>query len=145
MIRVLVIACGNPLRADDAVAWHIAEALEGASDPTIRVRTVQQLTPELAEEISHAETVVFVDAAESDNPGAVLLNKVLPQIPDAPSRLTHSVHPAALLGLARDLCGRAPDRAFLLTVAGSSFEFSEVLSAPVALAVPEAVRIIQSI
>ena len=145
MIRILVIACGNPLRADDAVAWHIAEALEDANnDPTIRVRTVQQLTPELAEEISHAETVVFVDAAESDNPGAVTLEALQP-MPAAPSRFTHSVHPAALLGLARDLCGRAPDRAFLLTVAGSSFEFSEALSAPVAQAVPEAVRRIRSI
>jgi hydrogenase maturation protease len=144
MIRVLVISCGNPVRADDGVAWRIAESLEETSDdPTIRVRVVQQLTPELAEEISHAETVVFVDAVESDKPGAILLD-VLPEMPAVSARLTHSVHPAALLGLARSLCGRAPDRAFLLTVGGSSFEFSEALSAPVALAVPEAVRRIQS-
>jgi hydrogenase maturation protease len=145
MIPFLVIACGNPLRADDGVAWHIAKALENANhDSTIQIRTVLQLTPELAEDISKAATIVFVDAVESGVPGTVLVERLAEPSSD-PGLFTHTISPATLLSLARNLYGRTPGRAFLLTVACSCFDFSEELSEPVARAVPEAVRRIRSI
>jgi hydrogenase maturation protease len=145
MIPFLVIACGNPLRADDGVAWHIARALEEAAhDPTIQIRTVLQLTPELAEDVSQANTVVFVDAVESGEPGTVLVEP-LAEPPSDPALFTHTIAPATLLSLARNLYGRTPSRAFLLTVACCCFDFSEELSQPVARAVPEAVRRIRSL
>ncbi|MGA8366236.1 MAG: hydrogenase maturation protease [Candidatus Acidiferrales bacterium] len=144
MIRTLVIACGNPLRADDGVAWRVAEALEDAvDDADVRIRTVRQLTPELAEDVSRAETVFFVDAAASENPGSVKVEP-LREMPAMSACLTHSVRPATLLWLARKICGKAPARAFLVTIAGSRFDLSEDLSEPAALAVSEAVRRIQS-
>ncbi len=144
MIRTLIIACGNPLRADDGVGWRVAEALEEAiEDSTVRIKTVHQLTPELAEDVSQAQTVFFVDAAESENPGSVRVEP-LREMPGMSACLTHSVRPATLLWLARALCGKAPERAFLVTISGSRFELSEELSGPAALAVPEAVRRIRS-
>lgn len=145
MIRFLVIACGNPLRADDGVGWHIADALQNANtDPKIQIKAVQQLTPDLAEDVSRADTVVFVDAIESERPGRVTI-ELLAETPDNQALFTHSVHPSSLLWLARTLYEHTPQRAFLLTVTCSCFEYSEELSQPVALAVPEAVRRIQSI
>ncbi len=145
MIRTLIIACGNPLRADDGVGWRVAEALEEAiEDSTVRIKTVHQLTPELAEDVSQAQTVFFVDAAQSEKPGSVGVER-LRETPGIPACMTHSVRPGMLLWLARNLCGKAPDRAFLVTIAGSRFELSEELSEPAALAVPEAVRRIRSL
>ena len=74
---VLVIAWGNPLREDDGVAWHVVEGLRRLqprpSLPLLRLRHAhQQLTPELAEPVSHAAGVVFVDARRDGTPGQVL-------------------------------------------------------------------------
>lgn len=145
MIRTLIIACGNPLRADDGVGWRVAEALEeSVDDADVRIRSVHQLTPELAEDVSQVETVFFVDAAQSENPGSIEVEPVR-ETPGTPACLTHSVRPATLLTLARSLFGKAPARAFLVTISGSRFDLSETLSEPAALAVSEAVNRIQSI
>ena len=70
---VLVIAWGNPLREDDAVAWHVLEALRRLqprqSLPALHLRHAQQLTPEMAECVSRAAGVVFVDARRDGTPG----------------------------------------------------------------------------
>jgi len=62
----LVIGIGNPLRGDDGVGALLAEqaALFTAADPDgpVAVRSVQQLTPELAEELARLEAVLFIDA-----------------------------------------------------------------------------------
>ena len=63
---------GNPLRGDDGVGWRVAEAVAAAlPDAVADVLTVHQLTPELAEPISRAERVIFIDAAAEGKPGAV--------------------------------------------------------------------------
>ncbi|HUJ33414.1 MAG TPA: hydrogenase maturation protease [Candidatus Acidoferrum sp.] len=155
MNRILVIASGNPLRGDDGVGWHVAEALR--QEPRtfgLAVKTVQQLTPELADEISQAEIVIFVDAAESQQQGSVAVVPLeqSPQstapfthslTPAAP--FTHSLTPAALLSLARELYGKAPDKAFLVTVGASELDLSEELSAPVARGVAGALEAIRAL
>src|SRR5215471_13501794 len=71
MADVLVIACGNPLRCDDGVAWHAADRLRSRLPSTAQIMCVHQLTPELAEDISRADLVVFLDASKQGQPGAV--------------------------------------------------------------------------
>ena len=48
---VLVIAWGNPLREDDAVAWHVLEGLRSLKPrprlPALHLRHAHQLTPEI--------------------------------------------------------------------------------------------------
>ena len=72
---VLVIAWGNPLREDDGVAWHVLEGLRALQPrpwlPALRLRHAHQLTPELAECVSRAAGVVFVDARRDGTPGEV--------------------------------------------------------------------------
>jgi hydrogenase maturation protease len=98
-VHTIVLAIGNTLRGDDGVAAHVADLLGARSG--LDVRRVHQLTPELAEEMAQAATVVFVDAA----PGvaAARLERLLP----APRRspFAHSVSPGELVMLAEQLYG----------------------------------------
>ena len=140
MARVLVLACGNPLRGDDGVGWRIAEAFQRAHPTSdVEIITAPQLTPEMAERVSGAKTVVFVDASATEPPGSVS-SKPVEAAPAVPSSLTHSLEPTALLAMVHSLYGRAPRRAFALAVGGASFALGEELSEPVRRAVPQAVR-----
>lgn len=136
--KTLVIGFGNPLRADDGVAWHIVERLQEAEPRGDEVFILtHQLTPELAETISGAAQVIFVDAAEGSPPG-VVAHFPLEARPDSASLTFHELTPPGLLALTEQLYG-SPPPAIMLTVTGESFALSEALSAPVAAAVPEAV------
>ncbi|MCX7626153.1 MAG: hydrogenase maturation protease [Candidatus Sumerlaeaceae bacterium] len=136
--RVLVVGYGNPLRGDDRVGWVVAARLgEILGEELCAVRTVQQLLPELAEELTHYDVVVYVDACANDEPGGVRIRElVTPQCgSQAPSTssgvgrgsFTHHVGPRELLALCHALYGRVP-RAFLVTIGGADFGFTEQLS-----------------
>jgi hydrogenase maturation protease len=65
MTRALIIGYGCPLRGDDAFGWHAAHRLlKLAGNDSVQVLATHQLTPELAEPISHADLVIFIDASE---------------------------------------------------------------------------------
>ncbi|MGA2482816.1 MAG: hydrogenase maturation protease [Candidatus Acidiferrales bacterium] len=143
--RLLVLACGTLLRGDDGVGWRIAEALvQTPFAAEIEVLTSQQLTPELAESVSRAEAVVFVDASGEEPPGSISLKPVAPA-PSVPGSLTHHLDPATLLATAQILYGRTPRRAHVLTVGAGSFDLGEELSEPVCRAIPDAVRMIETL
>src|SRR5690348_4191750 len=89
---VLVIGYGNPLRRDDGVGWAVASGLAGRFE-TI---AVHQLTPELAEPISRARHVVFVDAECGPAAGAVRTCDVAPAASDR-ALMAHHLGPAQLL------------------------------------------------
>jgi hydrogenase maturation protease len=138
---VLVIAWGNPLREDDGVAWHVAEALQALRPrpglPALRISRAHSLAPELSECLGQAHGVVFVDARRDGSPGEVRCEATLPSAGSNP--LAHSLSPQALLLMAERLYGRAP-RAVLLGVTGARFGMGETLSPPVRRALPRAVR-----
>ena len=63
MIRALILTCSNSSRGDDGVGLQIAHSLAiGICDPDTEFYSQQQWTPELAEAISRADLVIFVDA-----------------------------------------------------------------------------------
>ena len=140
---VLVIAWGNPLREDDAVAWHVLEALRTLrprpSLPALHLRHAHQLTPEMAECVSRAAGVVFVDARRDGTPGEVRCEDVAPGAGSNP--LAHSLSPQALLLYAEQLYGRAP-KAVVLSIAGQRFGMGEALSPVVRRAIPTAMRVV---
>lgn len=143
-MAALVIALGNTLRGDDGVAWQIAEALRNQIlDSAVEIVSAHQLTPELADSIRQAETVIFVDAACDLPPGQIRCESVSPATV-MQGGLSHSLTPAMLLSLVRNLYGTLPKTTMLLTVGASCFDLSEELSPPVALAVPQAAQKIQS-
>jgi hydrogenase maturation protease len=146
MTRTLILACGNPLRGDDAVALHLARQLRDQfAGPQIAVHTFQQWTPELAEPLSRCDLAIFLDTSVRFSPGFVHSESVRPQVGEAHAVLTHSCTPPLLLRLSHQLYNRIPDRAFLVTIGAQSFVFSYSLSSPVQRAIPEALSRIHSI
>ena len=140
--KSLVIGYGNPLRGDDGVGWHVAKMLQARQDDLeIEATACQQLVPELAERISRAKAVYFVDATSAGVQGEWRCQPI--QSEDAPSALAHFATPSALLAMAQRLYGIVP-KAYLFTICGASFEFSGELSAIVAAAVPSVVEAIEN-
>ncbi len=120
--HLLVIGYGNELRRDDGLGPKTASAIEAMKLPSVRVLCVHQLTPELAEPISQATTVVFVDAALQTE------LKVQRLSPAEHHQLrAHRSDPAGLLTLARDLYNKSP-RAWWITAPAYDLNFGEGLS-----------------
>ena len=136
MPRVLVLAVGNPLRSDDGLAWRAADELRsGSSHSEIEILKVHQLTPELAEDVSRAALAIFVDAAAAViEPGTLTCEQVVAS--DEECAASHSFTPAALLQLAATLYNASP-AAFLVSMAGKSFEHGNSLSPEVEQALPQ--------
>lgn len=123
---LLIIGCGSLVRTDDGVGQVLAAALSEriAGAETIRCT---QLTPELAEPISRADAVVFIDASAEGEPGAMRVTAIEPE--NNGGAFTHHVTPTSLLGAAADLYENAPP-AYLIAVAGASFDYGSALSPP---------------
>jgi len=136
MNKALVLACGNSQRGDDGVALQVARYLRNdLSSAAVEFHCQQQWTPELAEPISRAEIVIFVDAAVGGPSGAIACRRLQPG-PSARPTSTHSTSPDYLLLLAEELYGKFPARAYCVTITGESFELEETLSDPVRSAIP---------
>jgi hydrogenase maturation protease len=134
MSDTLIIGYGNPLRGDDGVGWTAAQTL-AARHPELTVITRHQLTPELAETISHFARVVFVDATAVGQPGAIVTHPLDPASASG-DLYSHNCDPAGLLQMAELLYGRSPN-GYIFTVAGESFGYEETLSATVTAALPQ--------
>lgn len=136
MPDVLILGYGNTLRGDDALGIHAAHALHDfyCNDGGVRVLATSQLTFDLAEDISQARLVIFVDAAEAGVPGEIHSEKVQPA--EEKVRFTHHWTPRTLLTLSKQLYGRAPT-AVSLTMAVASTEVGVGLSSEVGKRLPE--------
>ena len=146
MNRTLILACGNPLRGDDAVALHLARSIrEQLAGPELLVHTTQQWTPELAEPLSRCELAIFLDASQRFSPGFVHCESISPYAGAGHALLTHSCNPSLLLTMSRQLYNHAPQSAYLLTVGAQSFAFSFSLSSQAQKAIPDALSCVRSI
>lgn len=132
---MLVIGYGNSLRGDDGVGVAAAERLhETLQTRQVRVLTCQQLTPELANEISKTDRVIIIDAAKGEIPGQITISKIKPN--NGSAIFTHELQPSTLLACAQELYGKHPP-AFLVSVTGYSFDFSDELSDRLKEVMPE--------
>ena len=98
---MLIVAYGNPLRSDDGLAWRVADALEGKfSSLQVEILRLHQLTPELAESVSHVDAVIFVDAASAEAggrlPGEIRIEEIHAEEAGSfvQSRFSHHLTPA---------------------------------------------------
>jgi hydrogenase maturation protease len=122
---VLVIGYGNELRSDDGVGPRAARAVAGWQLPHVQALALHQLTPELAEVLAEAATVVFVDAGT--DPVSFRL-RVQPLQPERDAiRPGHLSDPRWLLALTRQLFGATPP-AQLLTIRAENLNFGTSLS-----------------
>lgn len=135
---LVIIGYGNPLREDDGVGWAAADLLKQALPADrVRVFTCHQLMPELAEPVSLAAAVLFVDARIDGVAGAIDLRPIAPDA-EPPAGLSHVLSPGALLALARQVYGRCAP-AQLASITGGAFGYAEGLSPAVQAALPELV------
>jgi hydrogenase maturation protease len=125
--KVLIVGYGNSMRGDDVAGCRVAKMLQDHyhADPEVRVIGAHQLTPEMAEDISGSEFVLFLDAAVGAQTGEIKHAQVIPH--PGPLSFAHSLAPDVLLSAALELYGSVPP-AELLTIAGDSFELSTRMS-----------------
>jgi hydrogenase maturation protease len=144
--RCPILACGNTLRGDDGIGPWLAQWAEDRfiAQAGVRVISRQQWTPELAEEIAHSESVLFLDCSVDSAAGSVRTIHVERAHPDE-GLATHHVGAPQLLQLAHELYDSQPRTSLLLTVGAGSIELGEEFSAEVTAAQPEACRQIEEI
>jgi hydrogenase maturation protease len=144
----LVIGYGNPLRADDGLGWIVAQQFrrdlaEHRLPADVEVLAEHQLTPELAEPISHARLVVFVDARQGNRPGLIDCRTVVPA-GDGALAFSHEIDPPSLVQLARLLYGASPT-AVVVSVDGDDFGYGMALSPVVQATVPQVIERVRDI
>ena len=140
---VVVAAVGNPLRGDDAAGWRVAETIERHwAARGVRVLIGQQVLPEWAASLAEADVVYFVDAAAGSDQVVLEALQWAARADNAPAA-AHALEPPAILRMALDLFGRAPE-AYLLSVPATDFGFSETLSRPTTVAVDAAIRLLDA-
>jgi len=144
MNPVLVIGYGNALRGDDGLGNHVAAALEKRAIAGVDIISAHQLYPEMAEPISQADYVIFVDASVEGAGGDIQQRELAPAGAESGLMFLHHLTPETLLHAANQLYGNCPAAA-IITVTGQCFDCIETLSAPVAEAVPEVIRRIESL
>jgi hydrogenase maturation protease len=142
--RCLILACGNPLRSDDGIGLWLAAWAERRfiHQAGIKIIARQQWTPELAEDVSHAQSVLFIDCSVDAASGSIQLSPVEPAAAGQ-GIATHHSGAAELLALSRDLFHSLPKNAQLLTIGAGSTALGEGFSEAVTAALPEACRRIE--
>ena len=140
----LIIGYGNPLRGDDGLGWEVAGRLAASiPDPSVKIITVQQLTPELSEPIYYADMVIFVDASADGTPGEWRCEVVTPASDPAPA-LGHHFDIAGLLAYTQAIFQSCP-QALVVSASAETFACHEDLSFKVEAVVPDIVRHIRQI
>jgi hydrogenase maturation protease len=125
--KVLVIGFGSVLRGDDSFGPIVAEEIEKylvnqeilSSQAEVLIK--QTLTPELAEDVSKSELVIFIDASKDGEPGKLIEERIQSD-PLARVSMVHFLNPKALLNWTEQLYGKQVE-AVILTVVGNDFNF----------------------
>jgi len=125
-VRILVIGYGNPGRLDDGLGPAFAARVGALAIPDVTAEADYQLNVEEAAAVAQSEVVVFADAsADAEEPFTL---RPLEAEHGGLGFSSHSVSPAALLGLAQSLFGASP-RAYVLAIRGYAYDaFGEGLS-----------------
>ena len=123
-MKTLVIGYGNTLRRDDGAGVAAARRLERRY-PGTAVVTLQELHPEIAEEVAGCDIAIFLDA--SVRVRGVCVTRILPDR-DAAGADGHALTPGAVLGLCAALYGRTPEEALLVEIPAFECGFGERMS-----------------
>ena len=128
---IVVLACGNPSRGDDALGplllgrldtWLTEEGLAGQFE----LIEDFQFQIEHALDLESRAAALFIDAGQ-DTSGPYTLQPAVAD--DTPGHSTHAISPAAVLAVYRRIVGGEPPPASVLCVRGEAYELGEGLSA----------------
>lgn len=139
----LVIGYGNTLRGDDGIGQIIAsELMARVKTDAIDILTRHQLTPELVEPISAADTVFFIDASVGTQVGRIDVRPV--EASTSEGAFTHHVTPESLLTASQTLYNASP-RGFIISITGNDFEYRAQLSDQMQSQLPSIVTTIEGL
>ena len=126
-LKLTIFACGNPSRGDDALGLELIRLIaeKYAHQENIQFIEDFQLQVEHALDLENCHLALFIDAHVSCPPPFVLTRL---QAVQENSYTTHALHPATVLYVYQQICGRVPPPAFLLSLRGDRFELGEPLS-----------------
>lgn len=125
--EILLFACGNPSRGDDALGPMLASQLETAERHRglLEVLTDFQFQVEHALDLAGRELVIFADASLSAQPPY----EFMPITAEADATYTtHSMSPAAVLDVYRRVQQAPLPDCYLLSIRGYDFELGQPLS-----------------
>lgn len=130
MPRVLLLACGNPSRGDDAIGPLLAERAEAlAAAPglgcALEWLVVFQFQVEHALDFRGRDLVLLADASAAAPP-PFCFRRARPYA--RPAHTSHAAAPGLLLAAFRQVEGRDPPPAFVLAVRGERFDLGAALS-----------------
>jgi len=136
----LVIGYGNTLRRDDGAGPQVVTQVEQAlgAQGAAACLVAHQLMPEMAEAVSRAQRVVFVDATVHVPAGRVAVSRLTGGGANT-ARLGHHLTPEVVLALAEALYGHRP-QAWTVGIGVGSLDVGETLSPPVAQTVARLAR-----
>ena len=144
MIDALVVGYGNELRRDDGAGRWVADRIEALALPGVAVRSMSQLTPELALEVAGRDLVIFVDA---DVDVADLTVRPIEADSAGGKTMTHHGSPATLLAMVPAV-GEPPGQAQVVSIPASDldmgFEMSDATQAAAEAAVDHIVALLSS-
>ena len=134
---VKIIGVGNPFRGDDGAGRAVALRLAALAMPGVQVLEATGEGGTLMETWAGAETVILVDAVQTDNASGTIY-----RFDASEERLpthffhysTHTFSVAEAVELARVL-GQLPPRLLVYGIEGATYEAGTALSEPVAQAV----------
>ena len=138
MRHVVLLACGEPMRGDDALALAVLDALPATTRAMVEIRPVGQLMPDDLHGIDGA--VIVLDAVEGP-PAGTVLDLPLSALSEAYDRgispaSSHALPLPVTLGIVERLPGGMPDGRFL-GVAAADYTLGAPLSPSVQEAVPD--------
>ncbi len=122
--RILIFACGNPSRGDDALGPILIERLSAMPDAMFEAGQAFDLVTDFQLQIEHVldlqgrELVVFVDAALA-GPEPFAFGPVIPE--PALSITTHALSPGGLLRVYQEAIGGQAPECRLLAIRGYGF------------------------
>ncbi|MEG3920496.1 hydrogenase maturation protease [Microcoleus sp. T3_A4] len=123
-ISYLIIGYGNTIRGDDGAGYQVAETVAQWNFNDVRSLAVHQLTPDLAEAIAQAKTVIFVDVVTTTL-SEVKIEQLRPNY--AASFTGHYADPRSMLALTCSLYKAIPT-AYQILIPAVNFSFGETLS-----------------
>lgn len=137
----MVLCLGNRIRHDDAVGFHVAEALGAQVLDGAVVRHSEQSGLYLLDELESFERVVVVDAVRTgQRPAGTVLSFPLEALHTPAGPSPHALGLPSVLELARKLGAEVPARVHLVAIEVKDVDVAEGLSPEVAAAVPGAVE-----
>ncbi len=128
---VVVLACGNPSRGDDALGPLLLERLQNWLDQEGLADGCELIT-DFQWQVEHALDLVgrrlalFIDAGQK-TPAPFIFHQL--RVLDLATPSTHSWSPGSVLAVLPRIGQQASPPAFVLCVAGERFELGEGLSA----------------